>query len=55
MKFVDEVQVRIEAGDGGNGCVSFRRENIFPMVARMAATAAMVAMSTCWPMKTSTP
>ena len=24
--FVDEVQIRIKAGDGGNGCVSFRRE-----------------------------
>ncbi len=26
MKFVDEVEVRVEAGDGGNGIVSFRRE-----------------------------
>lgn len=26
MKFVDEVTIRIKAGDGGNGCVSFRRE-----------------------------
>ena len=30
MKFVDEVLVRIEAGDGGNGCVSFRREKYIP-------------------------
>jgi len=30
MKFVDEVQIRIEAGDGGNGCVSFRREKYIP-------------------------
>lgn len=26
MKFVDEAMVTVKAGDGGNGCVSFRRE-----------------------------
>ena len=26
MKFVDEAVVNVKAGDGGNGCVSFRRE-----------------------------
>jgi len=30
MKFVDEATVRVEAGDGGNGCVSFRRERAIP-------------------------
>jgi GTP-binding protein len=30
MKFVDEAQIRIDAGDGGNGCVSFRREKYIP-------------------------
>ncbi len=30
MKFVDEVHIRAEAGDGGNGCVSFRREKYIP-------------------------
>lgn len=30
MKFVDEANIRIEAGNGGKGCVSFRREKYIP-------------------------
>lgn len=30
MKFVDEAKILVIAGDGGNGCVSFRREKYIP-------------------------
>ena len=30
MKFVDEARIKIEAGDGGNGVVSFRTEKYIP-------------------------
>lgn len=30
MKFIDEVTILVQSGDGGRGCVSFRRERFVP-------------------------
>ncbi len=30
MKFIDEVIITVQSGDGGRGCVSFRREKFIP-------------------------
>ena len=30
MKFIDEAKIYVKAGDGGRGCVSFRREKFIP-------------------------
>lgn len=30
MQFVDEANIKVEAGDGGNGCMGFRREKYIP-------------------------
>jgi GTP-binding protein len=31
VKFVDEAQITVTAGNGGNGCISFRREKFIPL------------------------
>jgi len=30
MQFIDEATIRVEAGKGGGGCLSFRREKYVP-------------------------
>jgi GTP-binding protein len=30
MRFIDEVKINVKSGDGGRGCVSFRREKFIP-------------------------
>lgn len=30
MQFIDEAKIFVKAGDGGNGCISFRREKFVP-------------------------
>ena len=42
MKFVDEATIKVVAGNGGNGCLSFRRENLF---LKEDPTEVMVAVS----------
>lgn len=31
MSFIDEVKIYVKSGDGGSGCVSFRREKFIPL------------------------
>jgi len=30
LKFIDEAIITVQSGDGGRGCVSFRREKFIP-------------------------
>lgn len=53
MKFVDEATIWVEAGNGGNGCLSFRREKYIERGGRTVAMAARVAASISRPMPTA--
>ncbi len=46
----DKVRIHVKGGDGGAGCMSFRREAHVPRVVPTAATAAMAATSCLKPM-----
>jgi GTPase involved in cell partitioning and DNA repair len=54
MKFLDEAKVYIRSGDGGNGCVAFRREKYIEFGGPRAATAAGAAPSSSNPSTAST-
>ena len=48
MKFIDEAEVDVRAGDGGRGCVAFLREKFGRTAVRVAGTAATAATSSWW-------
>ncbi len=45
MKFLDEAKIFIKSGNGGRGCLSFRREKSVEFGGPTAATAGAAAMS----------
>lgn len=52
--FIDKATIKVQAGSGGNGAVSFHRESLSQQADRTAATADAVATSCCRAAKAST-
>ena len=44
IQFADEAVIEVRSGKGGNGCVAFRRESMFPWVGLLVVTVEMVAI-----------
>lgn len=52
MKFVDEAFIDIAAGDGGNGCVSFRHEKYKEFGGPNGGDGGRGGMCLLWPIPT---
>lgn len=53
--FIDKARIIVQSGAGGDGMVSFRRENMFPAVVPAAATADRAVLSSFGRQETSIP
>ena len=51
--FIDQVTITVQAGNGGDGCSSFRREKYIPLGDQMEGMAAEVEMLCLKPIQTS--